>query len=682
MFYKDFDVQREFFIQRKKEIEELIMLLQERVDAERFYSQRLQKIGLSKLRAITLGKLQDEVEAYKQDCKSKGNQAEELAENMQQDCINVLKELLDKQEEQFFNQKMEGRILIQNLHDIDSQVKQRAIAYFRAAKEAEEAVIYYEENAKFSIDMKYHQKQAAYDNMIVNLKKAKEKESQYKEIIDNANSYLIEFRTQIQQLCNQMKAFENERCEAIHSAINKFVVYEMSAEMNNKYDVGNFSKLLEEYNNENEMQTIQTSLFPSESDQDMFLTSPQNAAEEEQKENLKDSPTKKKYNLKMKFQFAPYESKKIDIFKIPTQQLTPPREKISQYQNNPQDLIKFIINKIFVEQSLHEEYYVALNKTLQTQEGRSNFLNIIERRFNINSKVLIGKSSFQNIKDAVDMFLHEANNQNDLENAITLINYLDVFNLKNGSISSQSQQSVINKENHMSTGSSKSSLIGQINQAGLLHQNSASLKMSARDHIIWKGDKVWRQMIVQGFEFINLKSGRSNMSEEANIQTTDDGSESDIDEVSIKMLKFQVLEKVIIEMINFQVPPSVVKNISSDYDEDLKQNENKYESLTELISNYIQKRQLEAQQQMEQKRKPQAQKGVPDWLQDLVDPFENIMSKHLPTPQNNTQRDSVARNLAMTFKDLIKPKQSFGITSSQQSTSRKTSQDTDQSEQR
>ena len=58
-------------------------------------------------------------------------------------------------------------------------------------------------------------------------------------------------------------------------------------------------------------------------------------------------------------------------------------------------------------------------------------------------------------------------------------------------------------------------------------------------------------MIVQGFEFINLKSGRSNVSEEANIKTTDDGSESDIDEVSIKMLKFQVLEKVIIEMINF-----------------------------------------------------------------------------------------------------------------------------------
>jgi hypothetical protein len=78
---------------------------------------------------------------------------------------------------------------------MDNQVKQRATAYFRAAKETEEAVINYEENAKFSVDMKYHLKQTAYDNMIKNLKVAKERESQYKEIIDNANSYLIEFRT-------------------------------------------------------------------------------------------------------------------------------------------------------------------------------------------------------------------------------------------------------------------------------------------------------------------------------------------------------------------------------------------------------------------------------------------------------------------------------------------------------
>ncbi len=43
-------------------------------------------------------------------------------------------------------------------------------------------------------------------------------------------------------------SFEKPKVELIHSAINSFVVFEMSAEMNNKYDVGNFAKILETFN--------------------------------------------------------------------------------------------------------------------------------------------------------------------------------------------------------------------------------------------------------------------------------------------------------------------------------------------------------------------------------------------------------------------------------------------------
>ncbi len=53
---------------------------------------------------------------------------------MQADCIDMLKSLLTQQEEEFFNQKMEGRILISKLHDIDGQVRNRARDYFLAAK--------------------------------------------------------------------------------------------------------------------------------------------------------------------------------------------------------------------------------------------------------------------------------------------------------------------------------------------------------------------------------------------------------------------------------------------------------------------------------------------------------------------------------------------------------------------
>jgi hypothetical protein len=57
-------------------------------------------------------------------------------------------------------------------------------------------------------------------------------------------------------LCSELIEIEAERCEAVHSSINKLVVYEKFSEMNNKYDVNNFVKVLDDYTKEGELQSI------------------------------------------------------------------------------------------------------------------------------------------------------------------------------------------------------------------------------------------------------------------------------------------------------------------------------------------------------------------------------------------------------------------------------------------
>jgi hypothetical protein len=47
---------------------------------------------------------------------------------------------------------MEGKIVLNNLFNMDANVKAKATAYYRAAKEAEEAMAKYE-NIKYSIDL-------------------------------------------------------------------------------------------------------------------------------------------------------------------------------------------------------------------------------------------------------------------------------------------------------------------------------------------------------------------------------------------------------------------------------------------------------------------------------------------------------------------------------------------------
>ena len=70
-------------------------------------------------------------------------------------------------------------------------------------------------------------------------------ETTYKQAVDQANTFLVGFRRTMTELCKRIYDLEALRMEQIHASINQFVVYETSAEMNNKYDIGNFAKLLE-----------------------------------------------------------------------------------------------------------------------------------------------------------------------------------------------------------------------------------------------------------------------------------------------------------------------------------------------------------------------------------------------------------------------------------------------------
>ena len=68
----------------------------------------------------------------------------------------------------------------------------------------------------------------------------------YKQTVDEANNYVQKFRKTMLRKCRLLRNLEFSRCAQIHSSINQFVVFEMAAEMNNKYDLGNFAKVLED----------------------------------------------------------------------------------------------------------------------------------------------------------------------------------------------------------------------------------------------------------------------------------------------------------------------------------------------------------------------------------------------------------------------------------------------------
>jgi hypothetical protein len=66
----------------------------------------------------------------------------------------------------------------------------------------------------------------------------------------------LEFKRSLDGQREKLLEFEEQRCEQVHSSINQFVVFEKFAEMNNKYDVKNFSDLIETFKVEDEMKVI------------------------------------------------------------------------------------------------------------------------------------------------------------------------------------------------------------------------------------------------------------------------------------------------------------------------------------------------------------------------------------------------------------------------------------------
>ena len=82
--FEQLDGHCQHHVERSKEIEDLITLLEMRVEAEAEYSARLFRISdRNQLESIRIGLLAKEVDSFKANCRSKAKAAAELAENVE-----------------------------------------------------------------------------------------------------------------------------------------------------------------------------------------------------------------------------------------------------------------------------------------------------------------------------------------------------------------------------------------------------------------------------------------------------------------------------------------------------------------------------------------------------------------------------------------------------------------------
>ena len=178
--------------------------------------------------------------------------------------------------------------------------------------------------------------------------------------------------------------------------------------MNNKYDVNNFSKLIDTFKKENEVKLVQ---------EDVELQIKQCRANSQFQLNQtifdpvipkdKDFEAAKK---RAKYEFVQFKGKKYDLANLNHKLLASPPLRIIDYKHKD-ETINFVLDKCFMQVNMKSETLDAMHNCLMQSECRDFFLQMLEKDYQSyglshlkpqdidkrNLRVLLPSNIFQNL---------------------------------------------------------------------------------------------------------------------------------------------------------------------------------------------------------------------------------------------------------------------------------------------
>lgn len=160
-----------------------------------------------------------------------------------------------QQDPQFKSTMLSLHSDVPDAYELNLKINHLGMQYFKAAQTAEKLIDSYAE-IKMDTQVSLQRRKAMHESMVIGIQTANQKELVYKNHLEAGTQGLEELTQKIKSTEEMVLQFEEQRCRQCHSSINQFVVFEKYAEMNNKYDVKNFSEIIEQFDLEAELKTI------------------------------------------------------------------------------------------------------------------------------------------------------------------------------------------------------------------------------------------------------------------------------------------------------------------------------------------------------------------------------------------------------------------------------------------
>lgn len=135
--------------------------------------------------------------------------------------------------------------------------------------------------------------------------------------------------------------------------------------MNNKYDVNNFSKLIDDFNLENEVDTNQKRITD-------YI---QRIRRNNNYQNQIFDPIMDDQNSR--YQAVKFQYKRINLETLSEKLLSLPPLRIMQHAYKD-EIINHVLDKAFVDAPLHQDYIEAIDQCFMKYDNRDIFLKFLE----------------------------------------------------------------------------------------------------------------------------------------------------------------------------------------------------------------------------------------------------------------------------------------------------------------
>ena len=403
-------------------LKEMISLYTEIYNYQQNYALFLKKTNNSKNQITVFESLYKGFSSFKSDMLNQYSYLSEFILGIKDDIIKPLSSLYDTSLKKLNYNVYEMTSIEQSYQLSVTNLEDAKKKFHLYAKEAEESKIkaesYKEKNDKnLNNIIKKEETQ-----MLNSLKKAKENEKLYVELIDKTNNLQDDYVEIKKRNLSEIQDIEIEIGECIKDSFRKFIVFQVSYLRNMQYDIKKKSSIFENININkdinkfiNNNKTNITQLYKYE--YVPYISELEKTFTKEQKgNNIYSENTKKNVQLFMSNIFTKERPNEIN--------------PNSEFNKNKliSDEIKDIINKIFKKEKLSNEDNENINKLILLKKSRRHLLKEINNYClnNINAS-LLNEISYENITNLLKETLKVLQIEKDYESVKLVLNFATSF---------------------------------------------------------------------------------------------------------------------------------------------------------------------------------------------------------------------------------------------------------------